>query len=278
MLAIDTAYTLGRLAEARERLVAALDADGLLTRQSRLELAPVPLRVGLITSATSAAAADFLHTLEAGGQAWRVTLIDTRVQGTDADRSVGRGLSTAVGARVDVVCLVRGGGSRTDLATFDREPLARSIAGCAVPVLTGIGHETDATVADLVAHRSFKTPTACASFLVDRVRAFTDAASRAWQGIQARSLVVLGRSDDRLDRAAGRTRRAAGHHLRAAQVGIDAAARRLDALDPSRLLARGWTVTRHADGRLVRLAGELSPGDRLVTTFVDGDVPSRVGP
>lgn len=297
MLAIDTAYTLGRLAEDRERLLRTLDAEGLLARQPALALAPVPLRVGLVTSAGSAAAADFLRTLEASGYGWRVALVDARVQGVDAERSLIAGLRSVAGS-VDVVCLVRGGGARTDLAAFDRESIARAVATCSAPVLTGIGHETDTTVADLVAHRSFKTPTACATFVVDRAARFLASTTRAWERIERRATIGLDRSAERIERAAGRAEGACRRHLRASEVGLDGAAhrlglgaprlleagdRRLDGaaarlagLDPVRLLARGWTITRTADGRLVRAAATLAAGDEIVTTFADGTVRSRV--
>jgi exodeoxyribonuclease VII large subunit len=298
MLSIDTAYTLGRLAEDRERLVRMLERDGVLGRQAALPLARVPLRVGLVTSAGSSAAADFVHILEASGWAWRVALCDTRVQGPDAEPALAAALS-AVASSCDVVCVIRGGGARTDLAAFDREAVARAIAGCPVPVLTGIGHETDTTVADLVAHRSFTTPTACAAFLVDRVGTFLGAADEAWRSIRRRAAAVVDRSDERIQRAAGRVEGAWRRHLRGGEIGLeraerrlalrtprllDAEERRLDAiaarlpgLDPARLLARGWTLTRTADGRLVRGANELVTGDEIVTTFVDGRVASRVG-
>ena len=122
MLSIDTAYTLGRLAEAREVLLRTLQAEGLLRRQAGLALPPVPMRVGLVTSDGSAAAHDFLRTLEASGHAWSITVFDTRVQGPTAERSILDALGTAcVNDGFDVVCLVRGGGARTDLAVFDRE-------------------------------------------------------------------------------------------------------------------------------------------------------------
>ncbi|MGH9117499.1 MAG: exodeoxyribonuclease VII large subunit [Acidimicrobiales bacterium] len=278
MLAIDTAYTLGRLAEARERLLRTLDNEGLLARQARLELALVPLRVGLVTSATSAASADFLTTLETSGFAWQVTLTDVRVQGPGGEASVLDGLAAVAGVDtdLDVVCVVRGGGARTDLATFDREAVARAVAGCAVPVLTGIGHETDSTVVDLVAHRSFKTPTACASFLVERVGAYLDAGGRAWHGIQTRARHHLRTGELVVDAAARRLSTRPLRLVDAAERDLDRWAARLDGLDPTRLLARGWTVTRRGDGRLVRSAAELAGGDTIVTTFADGDVTSRV--
>jgi exodeoxyribonuclease VII large subunit len=297
MLTVDTAYTLGRLAEGRERLIQTLATEGVLARQSEIRLPAVPLRVGLVTSASSAAAADFLHTLEASGFAWTVLVGDARMQGAEAEASVAARLRT-LAPTVDVVCVVRGGGARTDLATFDREVIVRAIAACPVPVLTGIGHETDTTVADLAAWQAFKTPTACASFLVERVGAHIDAVERAWSRIARRAGVALGRSEERLIRAAGRAEGACRHHLRGREAAMEAAARRLaaraprivdqaersighaetrlTAVDPARLLARGWTITRHADGRLVRTAVELAPGDELDTTFADGTVRSRV--
>jgi exodeoxyribonuclease VII large subunit len=297
MLAIDTAYTLGRLAEDRERLIRTLEAEGVLDRQAALTLAPVPLRVGLVTSSSSAAAADFLHTFEASDFAWRVSIGDARMQGADAEASVAARLR-ALAPAVDVVCVVRGGGARTDLASFDREPIARAIAACPVPVLTGIGHETDTTVADLAAWRAFKTPTACAGFLVERVGAYVDTVERAWSRVERRARVALERSEERLLRAAGRAEGACRHHLRAREAAMDGAARRLaaraprivdqadrsighaetrlGAVDPARLLSRGWTITRTAGGRLVRAAAEVGPGDLLDTTFADGTVRSRV--
>ena len=272
MLAIDTAYTLGRLAEARELLVRTLDRERLLGRQAGLDLAVVPLRVGLVTSAGSAAAADFLDVLSSSAMAWRVALVDTRVQGDDAEASVVRGLAAAVGAGVDVVCIVRGGGSRTDLATFDRETVARAIAGCATPVLTGVGHEIDSSVADLVAHRSFTTPTACASFLVERVGAYREASGRAWDNIRVRAMTALDRANDQVLRSAGRTEGAARHHLRAADLTIERA-RRAVAVRPDT-----GPRCRTAHGRRMRHPARRrrprpGSGPRL-----DGDPPPRRSP
>jgi exodeoxyribonuclease VII large subunit len=300
MHGIDTAYTLGRLAEARQVLVQTLEAEGLLARQAGLHLAAVPLQVGLVTSAASAAAADFLRTLEATGWGWRVTVCDARVQGRDAEAAIVAGLRAVAGGErpADVVCLVRGGGSRTDLATFDSEAVARALAACPVPVLTGIGHETDTSVADLVAHRAFKTPTACAAYLADRVAAYLDGVTGAWNRIDRLVSTALDRSDERLVRAAGRAQGACRRHLRSAGTDLEGRARRLAAraprlvdgagrsveslsarlaaVDPDRLLARGWTVTRRPDGALVRGAAELGPGDEILTSFADGTVRSRV--
>ena len=148
MQGIDPTYTLGLLASERDRVLRALETDGLLGRNKELTLPTVPRRIGLVTAAGSAAEADFLQTLADSPLTWEVIVVDARVQGAGSERSVAAALLAAAGAGVDLVALVRGGGARTDLATFDQEIVARTIATLGVPVLTGIGHEIDTSVAD----------------------------------------------------------------------------------------------------------------------------------
>src|SRR5688500_10285250 len=121
LLAIDPAFTLGRLAERREVLLQALAAEGLLRAQAGLAVPPVPLRIGLVTSRGSAAHGDVVDTLASAGIGWQVVECHASVQGPDAVASLTAGLRAVAGAGVDVVCLVRGGGARTDLAAFDAE-------------------------------------------------------------------------------------------------------------------------------------------------------------
>ena len=197
MSSIDPAWTLGRMAADRERVLAALAADGLLGRNRARPFPLVPLRVGLVTSAGSAAHADFLGELAGSGLAFHVRFADARTQGLDCERSVVaalRSLTAPLADRVDVVVLVRGGGSRTDMAAFDGDPIARTVATLPVPVLTGIGHEIDSSITDVVAHRSFKTPTAVAAELVDAVRRFQLRVDEVWAST-ARAV------DQALDRA-----------------------------------------------------------------------------
>ena len=121
--------------------------------------------------------ADFVDELRRSGFAWQLTVVHVPVQGSGADQKIARAIDVLAGDGrsdgVDVIAIVRGGGSRLDLSTFDSEAIGRAIAGPPIPVLTGIGHEIDMSVADVVAHQSFKTPTACAVALVDRVRGST---------------------------------------------------------------------------------------------------------
>lgn len=276
MLSIDTAYTLGRLAEARELLLLRLRSEGLLARQPALALAPVPLRVGLVTSDGSAAAHDFLRTLEASGFKWRVVLADARVQGVDAEASVLAALESlrTHEAPLDVVCVVRGGGARTDLAAFDSEAIARAIALYPLPVLTGIGHEIDTTVADHVAHRRCVTPTACAGALVERVSEWCARLHERRRSIARAALRAVDSSV--VDRVSVSLARRAPRALDHAERAVDAVEARVRALDPARVLARGWSITRDGDGRVVRSAVDVSPGTDLVTTVAEGEIRSTV--
>jgi exodeoxyribonuclease VII large subunit len=276
MLSIDTAYTLGRLAEARELLLHRLQAEGLLARQPALVMTPVPLTVGLVTSDNSAAAHDFLQTLEASGFGWKVVLVDARVQGIEAEASVLDALHRLLELAdpVDVVCIVRGGGARTDLAAFDSEAIARAIAHFPRPILTGIGHEIDTTVADLVAHRRCLTPTACAGALVERVSEWYARLHDRRRSIVRAALRAVDTTT--LDRLSGQLAQRAPRAIDRATRVVDHVETRVRALDPERVLARGWSITRDEHGRLLRSATDAAPGAKLVTTVADGVIRSTV--
>ncbi|MCC7076163.1 MAG: exodeoxyribonuclease VII large subunit [Acidimicrobiia bacterium] len=169
MTGIDTAYTLGHFARNRDRVLRRLGTEGLLDANSSLGFPACPLRVGLVTSAQSAAAADFEHELRGSGFGFSVRALHTPVQGGDAERRIAAAVRVLGDERPDVIAVVRGGGARTELAVFDSETVARAIATCPVPVITGIGHEVDETIADRVSHNAHKTPTACARALVAAV-------------------------------------------------------------------------------------------------------------
>ena len=298
MTAIDPEYTLGRLASERDRILQALATEGLLGRNAALALSVRPRRVGLITSRASAAEADFLHELAQSGLDWHVLAVDVRVQGSEAERAIAAALIQLATADVDVIALVRGGGARTDLAAFDSELIARSIAGLGVPVFTGIGHEIDTSVADLVAHTVGKTPTACAAHLVARARRFHEQVEQRWVELAAHAQRQLDQDDQRVRSLGASTTRAARTAVIAADLRLTDAVRRLPraaahtrnhgglrldvieaqvgAFDPQRALRRGWTITRTATGTLVRTMADLEPGTELVTSLVDGDARSTV--
>lgn len=320
MSGIDPRFTLGDLAMQRDEVLRRLVASGMYDANRRRPLAAAPLRVGVVTSVDSAAWADFSHEIERSGLGFQLRVIDVRVQGewavgmiTTALRSLGRHDD------LDALVLIRGGGARSELATFDAEEIAMAIATSPLPVLTGLGHEIDRSVADEVAHTALKTPTACATALVERVQAFSQRSELAWSaisrvaeralgssegrlhevalGIRHRTLGAVERGDERLRQRAQRLRTGADRLVERADARLDTAtaamrrapgrldpeARHLDAvaarvrlLDPVTTMARGWSITRTADGRTVRDAADLAPGTEIVTTFARGSASSRV--
>ena len=298
MNGVDPAFTLGRLAAERERLLHALADEGLL-RANRANPIPVPpLRVGLVTSIGSAAHADFSEEISRSGFPFTILERDARVQGDGSAVDLAEALHMVATHQPDVIALVRGGGSATDLAAFDAEVLARTIATLDVAVVTGIGHEVDRAVADEVAHTAFKTPTACAVAIVGQVAAFADAVTDLQESIALRAGASTARSTDLLDDLAQRTARSATAVLdrradrlddkvkrlrRSPLATLDRQAERLAgitsnlrALDPARILARGWSITRLADGTLVRSVTDTAVGDTLVTHVAGGTVTSTV--
>ena len=250
MKTIDPAYTLSRLADQRDRLLGELAAAGLLERNKACRLGVLPLHVGLVTSAGSAAAADFCEVLAASGIGWRVTVVDTPVQGFGCEQRIAAALELAARHGVDVIALVRGGGARTELAPFDSAAVAHAVASRSVPVLTGIGHEIDRSVADVVAHTAHNTPTACATALVAHAGRFDRASLEVWRRIERTVAGRLALDRRRLSDAAERAGEAVAVSCRNARSDV----RRL-ALDIGRAARHGaeragWRL----DGRQARAA------------------------
>ena len=321
MAGIDPRFTLGELSQARDQVVRRLVATGLFDANRRHALSPVPLRVGVVTSVGTAAWHDFHDEITRSGLGFHLAVCDTRVQGEFAVESVAAAIRTLTARRdLDVVVAIRGGGARNELATFDAEPIALSIATSPLPVLTGLGHEVDRSVADDVAHTSLKTPTACAGALVERVANYRDQTELRWSAIadtahrdlaaaQSRlsdrahrvarkTHAAVERADERLATRIGRLQLAPAQQLRQADAGLDRRAEhvatriptaldrelrqlesieeRVAVLDPANLLRRGWSITRAANGGVVRSATDVEPGHVITTQVADGTITSRI--
>lgn len=338
---LDPVFTLGELERRRRQTLRALAEAGLLERNRRLEFAAAPLDVALVSSEGSAAYQDFVTTLRESGLAFRVHFLHSAVQGTAAERQLVAALHTAARLRVDCVALIRGGGARSDLAVFDSRAVAEAVAQMPVPVLTGLGHETDLSIADRVAHTAVKTPTAVAELLVERVERCELEIEERWTRLvaiasdrlerarnrQAHAIETLRsaatrltREGERLERlAAGlsraarlrlfaersRTRglaarlgrsacrgvagghrqvgraggeivRAARGHLRSSRARLDGWASLIERLGPERTLGRGFSITRRADGALLRSVSAVERREVVITRLTDGEFRSRV--
>jgi len=296
---IDPRFTLGDLIAQREEIIRQLKLKGLYDANRKVELPLVPLRVGIVTSIGSAAHADVLKTFKDSRLGFSIFVRDARVQGEDAIASIVSALQTLDSRKdLDVLMLVRGGGSKNDLMAFDSAQIATAIANCRLPVLTGIGHETDLSVADEVANQSHKTPTACATAIIERVREFIENTEKSWDAIATLAMRELDASSSRLAETAnkiggkvlgalaGASKRLAmttqrikhrpAEVLRLEKSSLNAFADRLRLLDPVNTMARGWSITRNASGKVVRDASKLKIGDKLVTTFANGSAQSAV--
>ncbi len=168
---VDPLFTLGLLEKRRRQTLAVLAEAGLLELNRQRPLPAVPLDVGLVTSEGSAAFHDFLAGLAESGYGFRVFLVHAAMQGHEAERQVAAAFRRLGALQLDAIVLIRGGGSRTDLAAFDSRQIAEAVARCPLPVLTGLGHEIDQSIADRVSHTAFKTPSKAAEFLTERVAA-----------------------------------------------------------------------------------------------------------
>ncbi|MFZ4515923.1 MAG: exodeoxyribonuclease VII large subunit [Acidimicrobiia bacterium] len=318
MTGYDPTFTLGVLEAQREKTLRMLSEEGLLGRNAALAFPELPLRIAMITSVDSAAYHDALRTLEESGFAFHIVTFDTQVQGRGAPEQIAAAITAAPRHAPDVVLVIRGGGSRGDLAAFDHEAVARAIALCPIPVVTGIGHEIDTSVADAVAHTAAKTPTAAAHLLVQAIaevrhallesqRRVVDAAleqldtaksallaigarlrvcatqravleqarlAHAMQRIRSNARRAIVRADQQRVRASARVR-LAPQRLAPFVVALDGYARQVRALDPRRVMERGYSITTF-NGKVVRSTGEVAVGEELRTEVADGTIVSRV--
>ncbi|MFN8102870.1 MAG: exodeoxyribonuclease VII large subunit [Acidimicrobiia bacterium] len=259
---VDPAYTLGRMTADRDQVLRRLSAEGLLGANGTHPVPAAPLHVGVVTAVGSAADNDFRQEIVRSGYGFRLVVADSRVQGPATIQTTIAAMRALVRVGVDVVAIVRGGGSRTDLSWFDDERIARSIAAMPVPVFTGIGHEIDTSVADRTAHSAFKTPTSCAAALVEQVAAYVRTLDGLWVGITAVATTRVGAAEAALADAGRRTARDCARDLEVAEQRVRDGAGRLQAATAASLrLARGRVdaaVARVASGSLPHRLDEVA--------------------
>lgn len=304
----------GALFEAFEKLKARLQGEGLFDPAHKKPLPAFPRAIGIVTSPAAAALRDVLTTLARRCPMVPVILYPARVQGEGAGIEIVRALRAAnTRAEVDVVIVCRGGGSLEDLWAFNEEMVARAIFASALPVVSGVGHETDFSIADFVADARAPTPTAAAvaaspdrAVLWDEVNAYRRRLARDLRRIVeshaqrldhlARRLLTpaerLARDRERVAQLARRMRIAASGAANMRHIRVESLAprlaralhraterreRRLDALrnslghlDPTQVLARGYSIVRDSDGRVRQSSTGLATGHTLDITFSEG--------
>ncbi|HEX6819891.1 MAG TPA: exodeoxyribonuclease VII large subunit [Ktedonobacterales bacterium] len=294
---------IGELHLRFEELKQRLEAEGLFAPERKRPLPPLPAVVGVVTSASAAALRDILRTLRLRCPLVRVLLAPSLVQGAGAAEQVAAALDLLnAQGEADVIIVARGGGSLEELWAFNEEEVARAIARSAIPVVTGVGHETDFTIADFVADLRASTPTAAASAVVPDASGWRDALDETRDRMQYLIEQQLQTSRERFKSqrhallraspehsvATGRQRldevrraldAALSHRLELSRARLSGAALRLDALSPLRTLGRGFAVVRReADGALVTSVAQAPAGQGLTIRVSDGTFAAVAGP
>ena len=292
---------IGDLYQQFEQLRERLEAEGLFAAERKKPLPEFPLRIGVVTSPSAAALSDITSVLSRRYPLADVLLSPTLVQGDAAPAQIVRALE-ALDSRpdVDVIIVARGGGSLEELWAFNDERVARAIAAAATPVVCGVGHETDFSLADFAADVRAPTPTAAAELAVpDRVDLRTQVSElavalgtglrgalveRRWRlsdlarALRAVSpLARLVQARQRVDDLATRVEAALRHDLTLRRARLDGLVRQLDGIGPSRTLERGYAIVRRQETRdIVRSITQVGPGDSLSVRVADGEFGAQV--
>ena len=275
---IDPAFTVGEQALAKKKAIEKLTAGGYLDMQQELALPRLPYRLAVITSKTAAGYGDFRrHLLEnEAGYAFRLDLYEALMQGEQAPASIIAALTEAQENPCDAILILRGGGSEMDLACFDDYDLAVAIATCAAPVVTAIGHDRDFHIADLVANRSVKTPTALADLFLDAYAAedamLDDLQARVRRAVADR----LNGMARKVDSLAQRLRFAAGARIDRALAALDLKEALIKASDPRKILSMGYALVTGRDGKVLKSVAPVAAGDRIGVRFADGTIRATV--
>jgi exodeoxyribonuclease VII large subunit len=298
---LDPAFTLGQLDLQRRQTVQALRDSGNLDKNRSLELPLVLQRLAVISSETAAGKQDFIRQLEDNsfGYQFELQLFSAAVQGKNSAEELLAALRSiaALPDKFDAVVIVRGGGSRLDLASFDTLELCMAAAQAPLPILAGIGHDVDETVLDMVANRSLKTPTAVAEFIVQHNLQFEGGVLEALELIRYFAIHSLKSSAVKLEQAIAETRwstrqrlQSALFHVKAVEQNIPQLARQFfrhqfqaieqveaycAAIHPENVLRRGFSLTTK-NGKAVASPLDVLPGDTLETRVRDGIISSIV--
>ena len=301
VLDIDPTYTVGDMVRRRREILRQLEDEGVLDLNKELEMPMLPQRIAVISSATAAGYGDFCNQLEGNpfGYGFHVELFPAIMQGERVEETILAALD-AVNARIkefDVVVIIRGGGATSDLSGFDTYLLAASCAQFPLPIITGIGHERDDTVIDMVAHTRVKTPTAAAEYLIAKVDECADVLSqtsaRLIESVQNRLLWEHRRVDDLKQRipsavykriadakytllmSQGRIRQTSKLRLSASAHRLELLQQRLADAMPEKQLARGYSITLK-EGKAVKDASALKEGDVITTRLFAGEIKSEI--
>lgn len=298
---IDPDYTLGDIVRKRMEIIRQLKEAGIFDLQRELVLPRFAQRIAVISSAQAAGYGDFCHQIDDNsyGLSFSHELFAAIMQGEQVEQSVIAALDR-INARIDefdVVVIIRGGGATTDMSGFDTLALAENVANFPLPIITGIGHDRDECILDMVSYMRVKTPTAAAAFLIDHLSevytALVSARERisriaerhlAYEKMRLKQLadriptlfaLTRERQTKRIDALAHRLDSAATQRLERERHRLQLVAQRAQAQDPIHILRRGYSITLH-NGHALRSGDELANGDIIETRLEQGTLKSEI--
>ena len=296
---IDPTYTLGDMARKRQEIIQKLKAEGVFDLQKELQLPVFCQRIAVISSQTAAGYGDFCNQLADNpyGFKFETQLFPAIMQGEGVEQSIISALEQIYDMPFDCVVIIRGGGATSDMSGFDTLALAENVANFPIPIITGIGHERDESILDMISHTRVKTPTAAAALLIDHLKGvletiegaqsmithyvqqklsiansqlsiISEAIPRLFSIVKTRQEAKIAALYTRLPMLIERRLTSERHRLQLMDE-------KLKALDPTLLLARGYSITMH-NGRAVKDASQLPPGAEIETRLAKGTIHSVI--
>ena len=296
---IDPTYTIGDMARKRQEIIKKLKDEGVFDLQKELQLPMFCQRIAVISSQTAAGYGDFCNQLADNpyGFKFETQLFPATMQGEGVEQSIINALERIYDTDYDCVVIIRGGGATSDMSGFDTLALAENVANFPIPIITGIGHERDESILDMVSHTRVKTPTAAAAFLIEHLKEVLDVIDSSQDritryaqqklttlnsqlAIVSESIprlfsLVKTRQESKLDIFEQRMRTSIDRRLTSESHKLELISEKLKALDPTLLLARGYSITMH-NGHAVKDASTLAPGTEIETRLAKGTVRSIV--
>lgn len=299
---INPIYTIGEDEQRRLKIIHQLEEEGIIDLNKEIPLPSVIQRIAVISSQNAAGYQDFMQQLAYNlhNINFQTTLFPAAMQGVEVEKSVVAQLDEIYKHETDfdAVVIIRGGGARTDLRWFDSYEIATNVAQFPLPIITGIGHDKDQSITDLVANTSLKTPTAVAEFIISHCEKFIDKLeylqssiqdvfastldeqAKALENIQLRTMqtlrIAVVQTNNKLNSFLQNLQHAASKKIMQETNKLQLLEKSIESLNPQKVLQQGYTLTTNSNGEIVRSKKQLQKNDTITTVFADGNVNSTV--
>lgn len=299
---INPVYTIGEEEQRRLKIIRQLEEDGVMDMNKSIELPSVIQRIAVISSETAAGYQDFMNQLAENQYKikFKTELFPAFMQGEQTESSIVSQLDCIAQreADFDAVVIIRGGGSRADLRWFDNYTIANNIAQFPLPIITGIGHDKDLSIADMVAHTSVKTPTAVAEFIIDVCGNFVALIDEQQENLEELVASILDEEREKISDLSSSLMQILKISLLKAENSlstmqqtllhvvtkniikekskIDLLAISLKSRNPEEILQQGYTISTSQDGSIIRSSKNLKKGEKITTHFSDGTICSTI--